>query len=314
MNIIRRFTAALATAALIALAVAPAAVLADDVQHGIGLTKGCASPVKIGDPYTCAYSVRNILDEAQDTLTINSLVDVVHAAGGDVNSGNIIGSVRINADGGATCTATGGDGSIGNPYTGVSECSLPFNGRVVIQPFTHYTVQAADFALPNHQLRDDVSLGWHDLCNDPAGTGNTNCNPNPPNNGASSLALIQQLGSSTATDIHNAAHQVVTSVPLGSTVHDFVTVTGQPGPPRRPAMSPSTGSTTTRAPAIRPPPAATSPSAPVARSTRPASPRARSRPTASTPSRRTTRVTPPTPARPGRASRCRSRASSPRPP
>ena len=37
--------------------------------------------------------------------------------------------------------------------------------------------------------------------------------------------------SATATDIHNAAHQVVTAVAVGTTVHDFVTVTGQPGAP-----------------------------------------------------------------------------------
>ena len=60
-----------------------------DVQHGIGFTKGCASPTAIGQPYLCSYSVRNILDEARDTLTINGLADVVHASGGDVPSGNI---------------------------------------------------------------------------------------------------------------------------------------------------------------------------------------------------------------------------------
>ena len=34
-----------------------------------------------------------------------------------------------------------------------------------------------------------------------------------------------------ATDIHNAAHQPVLTVEAGSTVHDFVTVSGQPGSP-----------------------------------------------------------------------------------
>ena len=40
---------------------------------------------------------------------------------------------------------------------------------------------------------------------------------------------MQQLGSSTATTIHNAAHAGVTAVGVGTTVHDFVAVTGQPG-------------------------------------------------------------------------------------
>ena len=41
-----------------------------NVQHGIGLTKGCTSPTKVGDPYSCSYTVTNVLDEAEDTLTI----------------------------------------------------------------------------------------------------------------------------------------------------------------------------------------------------------------------------------------------------
>ena len=226
----------LAVSAVFAVFVSGA--MAVDVQHGIGLTKGCTSPTKIGDPYSCSYTVRNILDEAEDTLTISSLVDVVHAASGDVSS-NIIGAAQIttttDATGttpsGATCVAASGNGVFPTPYTGVTSCTLPFGSRVNVLSFSHYTVQALDFTLPNHQLRDDVFLTWGDLCNDPAGTGNSNCDPTPPDVGASSLSLIQQLNSSTATDIHNAAHAVVTAVAVGTTVHDFVTVTGQPGSP-----------------------------------------------------------------------------------
>jgi RTX calcium-binding nonapeptide repeat (4 copies) len=42
---------------------------------------------------------------------------------------------------------------------------------------------------------------------------------------------LDVLPSSTATEIHNEAHLVVTTVGVGTTVHDFVTVTGQPGGP-----------------------------------------------------------------------------------
>ena len=209
-----------------------------DVQHGIGLTKGCTSPTKVGDPYSCSYTIRNGLDEAEDTLTISSLVDVVHAASGDVSS-NIIGAAQITTTttatgatpSGASCVAASGNGVFPTPYTGVTSCTLPFGSRVNVLSFSHYSVQALDFTLPNHQLRDDAFLSWHDTCNDPAGTGNQNCDPNPPDVGASSLSLVQQLVSSTATDIHNAAHAVVTTVAVGTTVHDFVTVTGQPGSP-----------------------------------------------------------------------------------
>ena len=176
-----------------------------DVQHGIGFTKGCSSPTQIGQPYSCGYTVRNVLDEAEDTLTINSLVDIVHASGGDVNSGNILGSTQVTITtlatsgppSGASCVAASGNGVFPTPYTGVTSCTLPFGSRVNILPFSHYTVQAGDIGLPGHNLRDDASLSWHDLCNDPAGTGNQNCNPNPPDVGAASLSLITQLPSTT---------------------------------------------------------------------------------------------------------------------
>jgi len=29
------------------------------VQHGIGVTKGCSSPTRVGDPYGCTYTVLN---------------------------------------------------------------------------------------------------------------------------------------------------------------------------------------------------------------------------------------------------------------
>jgi hypothetical protein len=152
---------------------------AADVQHGIGFSKTCDSTTKIGERYTCSYAILNVRDAAQDTLTITALSDMVLAANGNVPSGNILGSVRVNVDGGATCTATSGDGSGGDPYLGVTSCTLPFNGRVFVQPFSFYTVQASDFNLTNHMLHDVATLTWHDLCDDPAGTGNSNCEPNP---------------------------------------------------------------------------------------------------------------------------------------
>ena len=114
-----------------------------EVQHGIGLTKGCTSPTKIGDPYTCSYTVRNVLDEAEDTLTISSLVDVVHAASGDVSS-NIIGAAQITTTttatgtipSGATCVAASGNGVFPTPYTGVTSCTLPFGSRVNVLSFS----------------------------------------------------------------------------------------------------------------------------------------------------------------------------------
>jgi hypothetical protein len=218
-----------------------------EVQHGISFTKGCSSPTAIGAPYTCSFSVQNNVDEAHDTLTINGLVDTVQCApsaacpGGTVSSGNVFSSLKLDNCSGpgpvctqttATCTGTllTGTGTRADPWQNAQSCTLPFGSRINVESFSHYTVQEADFGLPGHILQDSASLNWNDLCNDPAGTGNTNCNPNPPPNvGATSESLLTPLTSSTATTIHDAAHNPVTAVAVGSTVHDLVTVTGQAG-------------------------------------------------------------------------------------
>jgi hypothetical protein len=202
------------------------------VNHGISFTKGCASPTQVGQPYSCTYTIRNTVDDAQDTLTINGLVDVVHSAGGNVNSGNVFSSLQFVIGAGApTCTGGSGNGSPGSPFTGATLCTLPFGSQLNVQPFSFYTVQAADFNLPGHALTDSAELTWHDLCNDPAGTGNSNCNANPPPVGAGSQSIVTGLPSTTSTTIHNAAHAAVLTVPVGTTVHDFVEVSGGPGNP-----------------------------------------------------------------------------------
>ena len=47
--------------------------------------------------------------------------------------------------------------------------------------------------------------------------------------GPCELLTVNKAASSTVTVIHDAAHQVVTSVPAGTTVHDQATVTGASG-------------------------------------------------------------------------------------
>jgi len=53
----------------------------------------------------------------------------------------------------------------------------------------------------------------------------------PSDGPCESLTVEGGLTSQTSTEIHNAAHQAVTVVEVGQTVHDFVTVTGQSGNP-----------------------------------------------------------------------------------
>ena len=167
----RALSALVVVAALLTFGLTGASAV--DVQHGIGFTKGCASPTAIGQPYTCAFSVRNVLDEAEDTLTINSLIDVVHAAGGDVGAGTNI--LPFGADHDVDAAAESGfraarrvragvvTGRLATPYMGVTSCTLPFGSRLQVLPFSHYTVQAGDFNLPGHNLTRHAALGWHDL-------------------------------------------------------------------------------------------------------------------------------------------------------
>src|SRR5580765_1957823 len=210
---------ALGLGVVIAILIVGSGASAADPQHGIGFTKGCQSPTKVGDPYTCTFTVRNNLDEALDTLTISQLTDTVHSAGGNVTFSTLLDSAPVAPSAGATCTAPPN-----------RTCTLPAGGRVDIGPFTHYTVTPADFAGAN-PLTDDASLKWNDTCDhSPAPS---NCNPNPPNVGAASQSVLARRASTTATTIHNAAHGAVTVVSAGasSIVHDFVAVTGDAGQP-----------------------------------------------------------------------------------
>jgi uncharacterized repeat protein (TIGR01451 family) len=216
-------------------------------QHGISFTKGCNAFSPIGEPDSCAYSFGNNVDEAQDTLTFNGLTDVVHAfpqPGGDVSSGNIfadleyvVGAFTPGFSATPFCTGGTGTGTAVDPFRSapgnpLTSCTLPFGSRLDTLDQSFYTVQAADFNLPGNELTDSATLTWQDLCDGLAAgppPGGGNCVPNPPTVGAGSATIVQQLASSTATQIHDAAHNDVTVVAAGSVVHDFVTVTGQPG-------------------------------------------------------------------------------------
>ena len=77
-----------------------------------------------------------------------------------------------------------------------------------------------------HRLTDGATIDWNNTCVvDP----DQDCSTDTQQNTAGASTFVLQSESNTTTQIHNAAHQVVTTVQAGSIVHDFVTVTGQPG-------------------------------------------------------------------------------------
>ena len=110
--------------------------------------------MQIGDPYECAYRVTNS-DDNSESITVSSVKDQVHAASGNIDSGELIGSLTWTGSGGATCTPPG-------PTT---TCTLPTNGATIQSDLnSFYTVQAADFLIDpvGHLLDDDVAIVWEE--------------------------------------------------------------------------------------------------------------------------------------------------------
>jgi hypothetical protein len=185
--------------------------------HGIALAKACVSPTVVGNPYTCSYAVYNNIDNAPDTLTVSSMIDVVHANPSDVSSGEILPLVTFHFSGGASC----------NP--GQTLCTLPPGSSMTSDPYTFYTADGDD---PN-PLDDDVFIVWHDLCD----SGALNC-PGAPlhaDTGSSSYLITNTptrtpVGTPTNTLTHTATNTVTPTSTLTHTATNTVTPTDTPTP------------------------------------------------------------------------------------
>ena len=171
---------------------------------GVSVLKDCVTPVNVGDAYACEFEISNTVQTSQNTVTVSLLRDQVLSA---VSPPDLV--VPINSStpglilaGGATCDAT--------------KCTIPFGGSLTTSFISHYTVQVADFPL----LADRGTFTWNNSC-DVVSAG---CSTLDSQGQATASATVNPLSTTTVTAIHNAAHQVVTAVPVGSTVHDFVRV------------------------------------------------------------------------------------------
>jgi hypothetical protein len=149
-----RLKVLLSLAAVVALAASMVVLNAMSASavafHGITPQKACNPTTQIGQPYVCSYQITNADDNNED-IVVTSLIDVVHSAGGNVSSGNIIGSVVWHTTGTAFCTGTP-----------VTSCTLPNKGDAITSDdFTFYTVTAADYNQnAQHILADDISIAW----------------------------------------------------------------------------------------------------------------------------------------------------------
>ena len=92
--------------------------------------------------------------------------------------------------------------------------------------FAHAATTRVD--LFAHRLTDTVNWNWNNTCvSDP----DNDCTTNAQVATAGASSIVQKLNSATSTAIHNGAHQTVTVLRAGAVVHDFITVSGQPGSP-----------------------------------------------------------------------------------
>jgi hypothetical protein len=141
--------AATAVAVVVGVLVSQPWAVAQQPLHGISFAKGCDTPTVVGDKYRCHFEITNNLDQGPDTLTITSLVDVVHAHPVDVNSGNVLSTLTLGFTGGASCNAT------------QTLCTLPPGSSIfTTAPLDFYTTDASD---PS-PLKDDALLIWQDTC------------------------------------------------------------------------------------------------------------------------------------------------------
>jgi len=78
--------------------------------HGISFLKGCSTtPAVVGDPYSCRYQVQNNVDDAPDTLKIQSIFDRIDVNSngfgdaGDVVSTDLLPQLTVTLELGTTC-------------------------------------------------------------------------------------------------------------------------------------------------------------------------------------------------------------------
>ena len=176
-----------------------------DADHGISAAKSCASSTPIGQPLECQYRISNNLDTANDTLTISNLTDQVFAYDGTVTSPDLLSFLTLTFSGGATCNV------------GHSVCTLPAGSVIASHPFSFYTVVADDYKLSNHQLTDQVTVSWMDLCNGGSG----NCSPSPQSAQGPSATTVTLNTPSVSTALTPPG-----PVPVGTLVTDHSTLTG----------------------------------------------------------------------------------------
>jgi uncharacterized repeat protein (TIGR01451 family) len=242
-----------ATALAVPAVVVGGSVAVATPRHGVSPFKSCgpgdppASTTDVGQPYLCSYAIQDT-DGFHDGITITDIDDVITSSAGTVDSGNILGKLQLIFDPGmsnpsamASCIGGSGLGTTASPYMGATMCTIPWDAGIETADYSFYKVAPLDYDLTDHELTDSVTFTWQSLCSSPGGSG-ISC---PNGNQFATIGgstIVQQLPSDTSTQVLNSSDTAVTTVAVGTTVHDSVTVSPDPSAP---AGSPTpTGSVT----------------------------------------------------------------------
>ena len=205
--------------------------------YGIATGKQCAGPMNVGDAYVCVASISNTNSTSLGTVTTNLVAgpglpprrhDGRGAADGpdQLDHGGPAGVVHLIDN-----PPTGGANA---PSCDATKCTIPFGDEVTVD-LSHYTVQLQDVgssALGQNTLSDIANFSYRQVCDKPVA--GFPCSTALNISGSGAATDVNPVPTTTATEIHNnAGGGTVTSVAAGTTVHDFVTVTGpanQPAP------------------------------------------------------------------------------------
>jgi|GEM_PF-5421632 len=129
-----------------------------DYWHGINMQWNCPQSIQGGQALGCGIKVSNNIDTAHDTIEITSAVFVVKSAGGDISSGNLLPTITLKLNGGASCNE---DQTL---------CTLPYGSSIYFYA-APYTPQPSD---PN-PLHATLTVSARDTCS----SGVSGCNPAP---------------------------------------------------------------------------------------------------------------------------------------
>ena len=199
--------------------------------YGIATGKQCPGPLNVGDAYACTASISNTNSSSEGTVTASAVQDQVFHPDGTTAGGPQ--TVLINS----TTVAAGSvhlvdDGIAPAPSCDATKCTIPFGDQITVD-LSHYTVQPQDVGssvLGQNTLSDIANFSYRQVCDKPVD--GFPCSTGLNISGSGAATDVNPIPTSTTTEIHNnAGGGAVTSVPEGTTVHDFVTVTGVPGQP-----------------------------------------------------------------------------------